>query len=76
MFFSDCINHTTTQTFQDKMKSLDEAPGSETVRQSNNGERENQSDTSHNQSLLLAAQMKPCRRTRAIVKGQTEGENH
>ncbi|XP_041802718.1 chloride channel K [Chelmon rostratus] len=49
------------------MKSLDEAPGSETVRL-NNWERENQSATSHYESLLLADPVKPCRRTRATVK--------
>ncbi len=62
--------------FQAQMKSLDQTPGSEPTRQSNNWERENQSETSHNKSPLLAAQMKPCRQTRTIVKGQTEGENH
>ncbi|KAM9350559.1 chloride channel K [Symphorus nematophorus] len=50
------------------MKSLDETPGSETIRQNNNWERENRSETSHNKSLLLADPMKPCRRTRAVVK--------
>lgn len=58
------------------MESLDEAPGNETVRQNNNREGENQSETSHNKTLLTADPMKPCRRTRAIVKGQTERENH
>nr|XP_046253158.1 chloride channel K isoform X8 [Scatophagus argus] len=56
------------QTFQDKMKSLDEAPGSETIRHGNKWERENQSETSHNKSLLRADPVKPCRRTHAIVK--------
>ncbi|XP_067447684.1 chloride channel K isoform X2 [Thunnus thynnus] len=56
------------QTFQDKMKSLDEAPGRETSRENNNWQRENQSDTSHNKSPLLADPWKPCRRSRGIVK--------
>ncbi|XP_070825302.1 chloride channel K [Chaetodon trifascialis] len=49
------------------MESMDEAPGSETVIL-NNQERENQSATSHYKSLLLADPMKPCQRTRAVVK--------
>ncbi len=57
------------------MKSLVEAPGSETVRENNNWERENQSETSHNKSLLLADPWKPCRRTHAIVRGQSEVKN-
>eukprot|EP00064_Thunnus_orientalis_P013849 superscaffoldBa00002317_g13890 len=50
------------------MKSLDEAPGRETSRENNNWQRENQSDTSHNKSPLLADPWKPCRRSRGIVK--------
>ncbi|XP_076597665.1 chloride channel K [Chaetodon auriga] len=49
------------------MKSMDEAPGSETVRL-NNQERENQSATSHYKSPLLADPVKPCQRSRAAVK--------
>ncbi|XP_040009410.1 chloride channel K [Xiphias gladius] len=48
------------------MKSVDETPGSET--ENNNQERENQSVTSHNRSLLLSDPWKPYRRHRAIVK--------
>ncbi|XP_029291807.1 chloride channel K [Cottoperca gobio] len=48
------------------MKSLDEAPGSESVRENNNWERENQSETSHNK--ILSDPWKPCRRSRATVK--------
>ncbi|XP_045912443.1 chloride channel K [Micropterus dolomieu] len=51
------------------MNSLDVAPGSETIRDNVNWEPENQSETSHNKSLLLADTWKPCRGTRAIVKG-------
>ena len=64
-----------SQIFQDKMKSLDKTAGSETIGM-NNQERENQSETSHNQSLLLADPWKPCQRSRATVKGQTGVENH
>ncbi|XP_036958651.1 chloride channel K isoform X2 [Acanthopagrus latus] len=53
---------------EDKIKRPDRAPGSETVRQTVDWEPENQSETSHNKSLLFADPMKPCRRTRAVVK--------
>ncbi|XP_068615832.1 chloride channel protein ClC-Kb-like [Brachionichthys hirsutus] len=53
------------------MKRLDEAPGRETIRRNGNLEEENQSETSHNTSLLIDP-LKPCRQTRANVKGQTE----
>lgn len=63
--------------FQDKMESLDEAPGSETARQNNNPwERENRSEICHNKSLLLGDPVKPCQQTRIIVKGQSERGNH
>lgn len=58
------------------MKSLDEAPGSEIIGENNNREPESQSETSHNKSPLLADPWKPCRRSRATVKGQTKVENH
>ncbi|XP_042348607.1 chloride channel K [Plectropomus leopardus] len=51
------------------MKSLDEAPETEIIRENNNWEPENQSETSHNKSLLLADPWKPCRRSSATVKG-------
>lgn len=60
-----------TETSQDKMASLGEAPGSKTVRQLSSWEEENQLETSHNKSLLIAEPVKPCQRARAIVKGQT-----
>ncbi|KAM3618002.1 uncharacterized protein V6R79_013814 [Siganus canaliculatus] len=50
------------------MKRLDETPGTESVRESNNWERENQLETSHNERLLLADPLKPCQRTRTIFK--------
>ncbi|XP_070694983.1 chloride channel K [Pempheris klunzingeri] len=50
------------------MKSVAASPGSETVGENNDWERENLSETSHHESLLLADPWKPCRRTRAIVK--------
>uniref|UniRef100_UPI0037E76DA9 chloride channel K n=1 Tax=Semicossyphus pulcher TaxID=241346 RepID=UPI0037E76DA9 len=50
------------------MKRQDESPGSETAGQNNNRERENQSDTSHNETLLLADRWKPCRQSRGAVK--------
>ena len=62
------------QTVPDEMGSLDEAPGRETFRQKNNWEGENQS--SRNKSLLIGDQVKPCQRTRAVVKGQTGKETH
>lgn len=55
------------------MKSLDEAPGAETLRLNNNWEGESRSETSHNVGLLI---VKPCQRTRAVVKGQTGRESH
>lgn len=64
------------QTVQDEMESLDEAPGRETFRQKNNWEGENQSKTSRNKNLLIADPVKPCQRTRAVVKGQTGRETH
>ncbi|XP_041656163.1 chloride channel K [Cheilinus undulatus] len=50
------------------MKSLDESPESGTAEENNYWERENQSETSHNKTLLFTNQWKPCRRTRATVK--------
>ncbi|KAI3357123.1 hypothetical protein L3Q82_015591 [Scortum barcoo] len=50
------------------MKSLNEAPGVETIRENKDWERENQSEASHNKSLLPADPWKPCLRTRAIVR--------
>ncbi|XP_071402689.1 chloride channel K [Centroberyx affinis] len=49
------------------MKSLDEAPGSETMGVKNR-EQENQWETSHNESPLLDDPRKPCQRSRAFVK--------
>lgn len=60
-----------TETSQGKMESLGEAPGTKTARQLSSREEENQLETSHNKSLLIAEPRKPCQRTRAIVKGQT-----
>ncbi|XP_074536780.1 chloride channel K [Halichoeres trimaculatus] len=51
---------------EDQMKSLDEAPGSETGQRRNNWEENNRS---HNTILLLPDRWKPCQRTRATVKG-------
>ncbi|XP_053173338.1 chloride channel K [Scomber japonicus] len=50
------------------MKRLDETPRSEANRENNNWERENQSDTSHNNSPLLADPWKPCRKSRGFIK--------
>ncbi|XP_060914361.1 chloride channel K [Labrus mixtus] len=50
------------------MKSLDESPGSEATEKNEDWERENQSETSHNKTLLLPDRWKPCRQTRATVK--------
>ncbi|GLD51558.1 chloride channel protein ClC-Ka [Lates japonicus] len=50
------------------MKNLEEALGTETDRESNDQEREDQSETSHNKSPLLSDPWKPCRRPRVIVK--------
>lgn len=58
------------------MKNLEEALGTETDEENNNQEREDQSETFHNKSPLLSDPWKPCQRPRAIVKGQTEVENH
>ncbi|XP_058499931.1 chloride channel K [Solea solea] len=49
------------------MKILDEAPVSETDRESDQ-ERGDRYETSHYQSLLLSDPWKPCRQTRAVVK--------
>uniref|UniRef100_A0A3B4TEW5 Chloride channel K n=1 Tax=Seriola dumerili TaxID=41447 RepID=A0A3B4TEW5_SERDU len=50
------------------MTNLHEVSGSETDGGSNNQERENQSEASHNKSPLLSDPWKPCRQPRAIVK--------
>ncbi|XP_049921345.1 chloride channel K [Epinephelus moara] len=51
------------------MKNLDDAPsGREIIRENNNWERENQSETAHNKTPLLGDPWKPCRRSRATVK--------
>lgn len=51
---------------EDEMKSMDEATESETERRRNKwGDQK----WSHNTSLLLPDQWKPCQRTRATVKG-------
>lgn len=62
--------------FQDKMKSFDTVPGCETVGLSNKRDPGNQSKTSNAETLLLADPMRPCRRSRAVVKGQTDEGNH
>lgn len=64
------------QMFQDAMKSSEGSPRSENVSRNNERDGENQSETSHNRSLLITDPVQPCRRTRAIVKGQPEKENH
>ncbi|KAK5863224.1 hypothetical protein PBY51_000270 [Eleginops maclovinus] len=50
------------------MKSLDEVPGSGIIVENNNLDQENQSETSHNKSPLLADPWKPCQRSRATAK--------
>lgn len=67
----NCISHTAMQTLQDKMKSPDEPRRSKADGKNNNWEQENQSDTSHNKSPLISDPWKPCRRHRAVVKGQS-----
>ncbi|XP_031724721.1 chloride channel K isoform X3 [Anarrhichthys ocellatus] len=57
-----------TPTIQDKMRSPEEAAGSETVGENEDWEQGNQSDTSCNRIVLLADPWKPCRRSRATVK--------
>ncbi|XP_068197042.1 chloride channel K isoform X2 [Antennarius striatus] len=49
------------------MRRLDEAPGSDTIRQNSDLDEENQSETSHNTSPLIDP-IKPCQQTRANVK--------
>lgn len=62
--------------FQDTMKSLEESPGSENVSQNNKRDEENQFEAPNNSSLLIPDPVQPCRRTRAVVKGQPGKENH
>ncbi|KAL3063755.1 hypothetical protein OYC64_000149 [Pagothenia borchgrevinki] len=62
------ILQTIRTTLHNKMKSLDEAAGIEIIGENNNRERENQSETSHNKSPLLADPWKPWRRSRATIK--------
>lgn len=62
--------------YQDTMKSSEESPGSENVSQNNKRDEENQFEVAHNRSLLITDPVQPCRRTRAIVKGQPEKKNH
>lgn len=71
-----CSGKTIMQIFQDAMKTSEESPGSENVSWNRKWEEENQFETSHNRRPLITDPVKPCQRTRAVVKGQPEKENH
>ena len=58
------------------MKTSEESPGSENVNRNHKWDGENQFETSYNRRPLITDPMQPCRRTRAVVKGQPEKENH
>lgn len=58
------------------MKASEESAGSENASKNHKWDGENQFETSHNRRPLITDPVQPCRRTRAVVKGQPEKENH
>lgn len=64
------------QIFLDTMKGSGESPERENVSGNSKWDGENQFETSHNRSLLITGPVEPGRRTRAVVKGQSEKEHH
>lgn len=71
-----CSDKTIMQIFQDTMKTTEESPWCENVSQNQKWDGENQFETSHNRRPLITDRIQPCRRTRAVVKGQSEKEIH
>lgn len=72
-FFS---GKTKMQIFQDTMKTSEESPGSENASRNHKWDRENPFEAPHDRRPLITDPVQPCRRTRAVVKGQPEKENH
>lgn len=64
------------QITQETMEISEESAGSENVSRSHKWDEENRFETSHNRRPLITDPVQPCRRTRAVVKGQPEKENH